>query len=107
MMTTEAIDLLASRLRTPLQIEWHLTQSFEAGYQAGESPVGAELVEAVLSRHLDDMESTLTRQGYGLRELVQNFDAKPAEIKALFANQLDPTRASELRDRMRLAGLPI
>jgi hypothetical protein len=44
---------------------------------------------------------------YGLRELVQNFDAKPAEIKALFANQLNPIRASELRDRMRLAGLPI
>lgn len=90
-----------------MQIEWHLTQAFEAGYQTGESPVDADLVEAVLSRHLDDMESTLTRQGYGLKELVQNFDAKPAEIKALFANQLDPMRASKLRDRMRLAGLPI
>jgi type II secretory pathway predicted ATPase ExeA len=106
-ISPEAVDLLASRLRTPLQIEWHLTQAFESAYQSGESPVGAELVEAVLSRHLEDMESTLTRQGYGLKDLVQNFDAKPAEIKALFANQLDPTRASELRDRMRLAGLPI
>jgi type II secretory pathway predicted ATPase ExeA len=107
LMTPEAIDLLASRLRTPLQIEWHLTQAFEAGYQVGESPVGAELVEAVLSKHLDDLESTITRQGYGLRELVQNFDAKSAEIKALFANQLDPIRAGDLLDRMRLAGLPI
>lgn len=107
LMTADAIDLLASRLRTALQIEWHLTQAFEAGYQSGENPVGAELVETVLSKHLDDMEATITRQGYGLRELVQNFDAKPAEIKALFANQLDPIRASDLRDRMRLAGLPI
>lgn len=107
LMTADAIDLLASRLRTALQIEWHLTQAFEAGYQSGENPVGAELVETVLSKHLDDMEATITRQGYGLRELVQNFDAKPAEIKALFANQLDTIRASELRDRMRLAGLPI
>lgn len=106
-MTADAIDLLASRLRTALQIEWHLTQAFEAGYQTGENPVGAELVETVLSKHLDDMEATITRQGYGLRELMQNFDAKPSEIKALFANQLDPIRASELRDRMRLAGLPI
>jgi len=106
-VTPEAIDLLASRLRTPLQIQWHLTEAFEAAYQTAESPVGGELVEALLSRHLDDMESTLTRQGYGVKELVQNFDAKPAEIKALFANQLDPTRAGELRDRMRLAGLPI
>lgn len=106
-ISPEAVDLLASRLRTPLQIEWHLSQAFEAAYQAGESSVGAELVEALLSRHLEDMESTLTRQGYGVKELVQNFDAKPAEVKALFANQLDPIRAGELRDRMRLAGLPI
>jgi type II secretory pathway predicted ATPase ExeA len=106
-ISPDALDLLASRLRTPLQIEWHLTQALEAAYQSAESPVGAELVEALLSRHLEDLESTLTRQGYGVKELVQNFDAKPAEIKALFANQLDPTRAGELRDRMRLAGLPI
>ena len=55
------------------------------------------------------MESALTRQGYGLKELVQNFGAKPAEIGSCFlsANQFDPTRASELRDRRRLAGLPI
>ncbi|HEY8034498.1 MAG TPA: hypothetical protein VIF37_02795 [Methylobacter sp.] len=107
LMSADAIDLFASRLRTALQIEWHLIQAFEAGYQSGETPVSVELVEAVLSRYLDDMEATITRQGYGLRELVQNFDAKPAEIKALFANQLDPVCASELRDRTRLAGLPI
>jgi type II secretory pathway predicted ATPase ExeA len=106
-LTEDAIDLLASRLRTALQIEWHLTQALEAGYQTGESPVSAALVETVLSKHLDDIESVLTRQGYGLRELAQNFEAKPAEIKALFVNQLDPVRSAELRDRMRLAGLPI
>jgi type II secretory pathway predicted ATPase ExeA len=106
-LTEDAVDLLASRLRTALQIEWHLTQALEAGYQTGESPVSAALVETVLSKHLDDIESVLTRQGYGLRELAQNFEAKPTEIKALFANQLDPVRSAELRDRMRLAGLPI
>ena len=106
-LTEDAIDLLASRLRTALQIEWHLTQALEAGYQTGESPVSAALVETVLSKHLDDIESVLTRQGYGLRELAQNFEAKPTEIKALFVNQLDPVRSAELRDRMRLAGLPI
>jgi type II secretory pathway predicted ATPase ExeA len=106
-LTEDAIDLLASRLRTALQIEWHLTQALEAGYQTGESPVSAALVDTVLSKHLDDIESVLTRQGYGLRELAQNFEAKPAEIKALFVNQLDPARSAELRDRMRLAGLPI
>jgi type II secretory pathway predicted ATPase ExeA len=106
-ISSDAVDLLANRLRTPLQIEWHLTQAFEAAYQSGEAPVSADLVEALLARHLEDLESTLTRQGYGVKDLVQNFDAKPAEIKALFANQLDSIRAGELRDRMRLAGLPI
>jgi hypothetical protein len=28
-------------------------------------------------------------------------------LKALFSNQLDPTRTAELRDRMLRAGLPI
>lgn len=79
----------------------------EADSRSDELPISAELVETVLSKYLEDMEATITRQGYGLRELVQNFDAKPAEIKALFANQLDPIHASDLRDRMRLAGLPI
>jgi type II secretory pathway predicted ATPase ExeA len=54
-LTLDAIDLLASRLRTPLQIQLHLTMSLEAGYQTGEIPVSAELVESVLSRQLDDL----------------------------------------------------
>lgn len=106
-LTSEAIDLLASKLRTPLQIQLHLTLALEAGYQTGEIPVSAALIETLLSKQLDDLEPTLTRHGYRLRDLVEQFDAKPTEIKALFSNQLDPGRATELRDRMLAAGLPI
>ncbi|EBV5086611.1 phosphoribulokinase [Salmonella enterica subsp. enterica serovar Ball] len=53
------------------------------------------------------MEPTLTRHGYCLKDMVEQFDAKPAEIRALFTNQLDPARAAELRDRMLAVGLPI
>ncbi|MBS9428245.1 phosphoribulokinase [Photorhabdus akhurstii] len=35
------------------------------------------------------------------------FDAKPAGIRALFNNQLDPVRTAELRDRMLAVGLLI
>nr|PIN55819.1 phosphoribulokinase [Serratia marcescens] len=35
------------------------------------------------------------------------FDAKPAEIRALVNNQLDPARTVELDDRMLAVGLPI
>jgi len=53
------------------------------------------------------LEPTLTRHGYHITDLVQQFDAKPTEIKALFNNQLDPTRTAALRDRMLRAGLPL
>ena len=106
-MTAEAIDLLATKLRTPLQVQLHLSLALEAGYQTGEKPVTAALVESVLSRQLDDLEPTLTRHGYRLKDMVEQFDAKASEIRALFNNQLDPTRTAELRDRILAAGLPI
>ena len=106
-LTEDAIDLLATKLRTPLQVQRYLTLALEAAYQAGEKPISAEVVESVLSRQIDDLEPTLTRNGYRLKDLMEQFDAKPAEIKALFSNTLDPTRAAELRDKMLRAGLPI
>jgi hypothetical protein len=84
-----------------------LALALEGGYLAGEKPVTAALVESVLSRQLDDLEPTLTRHGYRLKDMVEQFDAKPSEIRALFSNQLDPARTAELRDRMLAVGLPI
>lgn len=52
---TEAIELLAEKLRTPLQIQLHLTLAMEAGYQTGEKPITASLIESVLSRQLNDL----------------------------------------------------
>ncbi len=106
-LTTDAIDLLATKLRTPLQVQLHLTLALEAGYQTGEKPVTSELVGAVLSRQLDDLEPTLVRHGYRLKDMVEQFDAKATEVRALFSNQLEPKRAAEIRERMLAAGLPI
>ena len=106
-LTPDAIDLLASKLHTPLQIQLHLTLALEVGYQTGGQPISADVVDNVLAKQLDDLEPTLTRHGYHLKDLVEQFDARPTEIKALFSNQLDPTRTAELRDRMLRAGLPI
>lgn len=103
-LTEEAIDLLATKLRTSLQVQQHITLALEAGYLTGERPITAELVDSILSRKLDDLEPTLTRHG---KDLVEQFDAKPVEIRALFSHQLDPTRTAELRDRILAAGLPI
>ena len=59
------------------------------------------------ARQIDDLEPTLARHGYRVKDLVEQFDAKPAEIKALFSGQLDPQRTAELQDRMLAAGLPL
>ncbi len=66
-----------------------------------------EIVESVLSRQIDDLEPTLTRHGYSIKDLVEQFDCKPREIKALFNNTLDATRTAALRGKLLRAGLPI
>ena len=106
-LTDDAIDLLASKLRTPLQVQLHLALALEAGYQTGERPVSVAVIESALSRHIDDLEPTLTRNGYHMKDLVEQFNAKAHEFKSLFNNTLDPERASELRDKMLAAGIPL
>lgn len=88
-----------------MQVQQYLALALEGGYLAGEKPVTA--AQSVLSRQLDDLEPTLMRHGYRLKDMVEQFDAKPSEIRALFSNQLDPARTAELRDRMLAEGLPI
>ncbi len=81
-LTPQAVELLSSRLRTPLQVQQYLTLALEAGFQAGESPLSTELIESVLSRQIDDLEPTLTRNGYQVKDLAEMLNAKPAEVKA-------------------------
>ncbi|EGY29596.1 hypothetical protein Rin_00004340 [Candidatus Regiella insecticola 5.15] len=98
---------MAGKLRTPLQIQLHLTLALEAGYQTGDQPISVALIESLLSRQLDDLEPTLMRHGYRIKDLAEQFDARAAEIKALFGNSLDSVRATDLRGKMLAAGLPI
>ena len=102
-----AVDLLAARLRTPLQIEQHLTLALETGYQASEKPITEAIADSVLSKQIDDLEPTLTRHGYSARVLTEMLGTKPGEIKALFKQTLEPDRARELKEQMLAAGLPV
>jgi type II secretory pathway predicted ATPase ExeA len=102
-----AVDMLASRLRTPLQIEQHLTLALETGYQASEKPVGEAIVDSVLSKQIDDLEPTLTRHGYTAKVLTEMLGTKPGEIKALFNQTLEVDRARELKEQLLAAGLPV
>jgi len=107
MIAPTAADLLAEKLRTPLQIDQHLTRAFEESFKSGEKPVGVHAIEAVLSPQLDDLEPRLVRHGYDAKSLADRFHCKPAEIKHLFAGTLDAGRTAELTDRMLAAGIPL
>ena len=102
-----AVDLLAARLRTPLQNEQHLTLALEAGYQASEKPVGEAIVDSVLSKQIDDLEPTLTRHGYTAKVLAELLDTKPGEVRAMFMQTLGAERSRELKEQMLAAGLPV
>jgi hypothetical protein len=78
-----------------------------SGFRIGERPVSVPVIEAVLSRHLEDLEPRLTRHGYTLRSLVEQFSAKPAEIRQFLRGELSGAKAQELSERMRAAGLPV
>ena len=105
-ITDAAATRLAAKLKTPLQIGQHLVRAFEAAFEIGAKPVDENVVEAVLSLRIDDLEPRLTRSGYDVRSLAEQFDAKPAEIRRLLRGDLDPARLRELMDEMRAAGLP-
>jgi type II secretory pathway predicted ATPase ExeA len=102
-----AVALLAERLQTPLQIEQHLALAFEEAFRIGERPVNVQVIESVLSRHMDDLEPRLTRHGYTVRALAEQFSVKPAEVRQFLRGELNATRAQELAQRMLAAGLPI
>lgn len=106
-ITDDAATLLAARLKTPLQLSRYLVRAFEAGFEMGAKPIDGTIVDGVLSRRLDDIEPQLSRHGYDVRALCDQFDAKPAEIRKLMRGELEGARATELTDEMRVAGLPI
>jgi len=99
--------LLASRAKTPLQIEQHLRLAFEEAFRIGEKPLNAAIVEAVLSVHVDDLEPRLIRHGYSAKSLADQFNAKPSEIRQFLLGELDNARTHDLSEKMRAAGLPI
>ena len=107
MIDDAAIELLATRLRTPLQIEQHLVLAFEEAFRVDVKPVTVEVVESVLSRHMDDLEPRLVRHGYDARAVAELIGAKPGEVRLLLQGRLEVSRAREMTEQMMAAGLPV
>ena len=67
--------------------------------------MSATLVKSVLSRQLDDLDPTLTRHGFRVKDVAEQFDA--GRPRSRRSNALEPVWAAALRDRMMAAGRPI
>jgi type II secretory pathway predicted ATPase ExeA len=106
-ITEEAIELLARRLGTPLQIEQYLTRALEEGWRVGEKPVTAQLIEALLSPQLDELEPRLRRHGYDIPDLAELINARQGEIRSLLRGELEPARSREITAKLMAAGLPV
>ena len=106
-ITTDALDLLAERLSTPLQFAEHLTRAFTEAFHLGTQQVTRDIMEETLAIGFDDLDARLARIGYSAKALAEQFDARPAEINKLLKGKLDSERTQELTDAMRLAGLPV
>ena len=55
----------------------------------------------------DDLEPTLTRNGYDATALVTHLNARPSDIRAFLAGTLDPEYSRQLTEQLRQAGVPV
>jgi type II secretory pathway predicted ATPase ExeA len=106
LITDEAIERLAERLATPLQIEQYLTLAFEQAYQIGEKPVTAEVIDSVMAPGLNDLEPKLARHGYNVKVLSLELNVRQAEIRSFLHGQLPPGRTEELHKQLLAKGIP-
>jgi len=106
-LTEEAVDLLAERLLTPLQIEHHLTLALEEGYLIGETPVPANVVESILAKDIDGLEQKLTRHGYNVKTLAATVNVQPKVIRSFLRRKLSPGQTQEIQVEMLAAGIPL
>jgi type II secretory pathway predicted ATPase ExeA len=103
----EAIDLLAERLSTPLQIVQHLTLALEAAFEIGGQPVTTNVVESVLAKDINELEPKLIRHGYGTKAVAELLGISPASARRLVRGLLPPGRTQELQAQMMKAGVPL
>ena len=105
LITDEAVEMLVERLATPLQMELYLTLAFEEAYQVGQKPVTPEVIDAVLSKQLNDIEPRLIRHGYNTQVLSRLLNVRPAEIRSFLHGQLPPGRTEEIRNELLAVGI--
>ncbi|HEY5868267.1 MAG TPA: AAA family ATPase [Candidatus Tectomicrobia bacterium] len=102
-----ALDLLAERLITPLQIQHYLPRMLEQAYRCGEKPVTTTIVNTTLAPDMHALEPTLTRHGYNVKALSELLHIRQLEVRSFLYGQLPPGRTEELHNQLLAAGIPL
>jgi type II secretory pathway predicted ATPase ExeA len=103
----DALELLAERLITPLQIQHYLARILEQAHRLGEKPVTPTIVNATLAPDMHELEPTLTRYGYNVKALSELLHIRQAEVRSFLHGQLPPGRTEDLHHQLLAAGIPL
>lgn len=106
-LAPDALDLLAERLITPLQIQHYLPRMLEQAYRFGEKPVTTTIVNTTLAPDMHALEPTLTRHGYNVKALSELLHIRQPEVRSFLYGQLPPGRTEELHHQLLAAGIPL
>lgn len=106
-LALDALELLAERLVTPLQILDYLPRMLEQAYRLGEKPMTPTIVTSTLAPDLHALEPTLTRHGYNIKALSELLHIRQPEVRSFLYGQLPPGRTEELHNQLLAAGIPL
>lgn len=104
-LTKEAIELLAERLITPLQITHYLSLALIKGLTTATKPIDCEIVESILSPDLEMLEPKLARQGYRIMALCEHLGARRAEVRAYLKGQLPAGKTEDFNREIHKLGI--
>ncbi len=104
-LTEGAIEQLAERLLTPLQITPYLSLALAKGHAIGAKPIDEDIIESVLAPDLDALEPKLARHGYSITVLCEHLNAKRSEVRAYLSGKLPPGRTEEFNQEIHRLGI--
>jgi type II secretory pathway predicted ATPase ExeA len=107
LLAPDALELLAERLVTPLQIQHYLPRMLEQAYRCGEKPVTVTVVNSTLAPDMHALEPTLTRHGDHVKSLSELLHIRQPEVRSFLYGQLPPGRTEELHNQLLAAGIPL
>lgn len=106
-ITEEAIDILADRLVTPLQIQHYMRLAFEEAFKVASKPVTQDLITTVIVNGIDDLEPRLTRYGYNTKTLANILNIRPKVVQSFLRGQLAPGQTQEIQKDMLALGITL